>query len=126
MLLKKIFRIFPLIVFFTLSFNQTLLPQETDLLKGTFNFGFEAGIQFTSVDDPYMSMSDGGTGFNAGPYIEYYLKEKIKIRGGLYFDNRAFTLQDVGLIVGDSGYIGRSSYYDILEKFKVNYLTISL
>ena len=126
MLFVKKYRLLPIVVLLALIFSQELISQEEVLLKGTFNAGFEAGVQFTSVDDPYMSMSDGGTGYSAGAFIEYFLQEKIKIRGGLYLDNRAFKLQDVGIIVGDSGYVGKSSYYDVLEKFKVNYLTIPL
>jgi hypothetical protein len=115
-----------LISIVSLCCQQPLLAQEVISNKGTINVGFEGGVQFTGVDDPYMPVSDAGVGYSAGPYIEYFLNDNIKLRGGLNVDRRAFDLKDMGSIVGDSGYVGKSSYYDILEKFKVNYLTIPL
>jgi len=108
------------------NFQQPLIAQDVISNKGTINVGFEGGVQFTAVDDPYMPVSDAGVGYSLGPYIEYFLSDMVKIRAGINFDNRAFELKDMGNIVGDSGYVGQSSYYDILEKYKVNYLTIPL
>ena len=128
MLLKltRIYRLIPLITLFFLISNIPTISQETYLLKGTMNVGFESGIQFTGIDDPYMPISDGGVGYSAGPFFEYYLNNIIKFRAGINYDNRAFSLQDINYIVGDSGYIGITSYYDVLEKYKVNYLTIPI
>ena len=106
--------------------SQLLTSQESQYNKGRVNIGFEAGIQFTGIDDPYMIISEGGIGYNLGPNIEYYLSEVIKVRVGLQFDNRAFKLHDLGQVVGDSGYVGYSSYFKVEEKYKVNYLTIPL
>tara|TARA_Y100000031_G_scaffold155264_1_gene205367 strand:+ start:1179 stop:1898 length:720 start_codon:yes stop_codon:yes gene_type:complete len=108
-----------------LIFSLELISQEEVLLKGTFNVGFEAGVQFTGVDDSGMPISKGGVGYSSGPFLDYYLSEIIKFRAGLYFDHRAFSLSDMGLI-SDTGYIGKSSFYDITEKYNVNYLTIPL
>ncbi len=125
MLAKKIIRTLPIILLFSLISIQPIISQETDLLKGTFNVGFEAGVQFTGVDDSGMPISKGGIGYSAGPFLDYYLSDIIKFRAGLYYDHRAFSLSDMGLI-SDTGYIGTSSYYDITEKYNVNYLTIPL
>jgi len=125
-MLLKIYRNIFLVAFVILITNQPIVAQGTALLKGTMNVGFEAGIQFTGVDDPYVVIADAGIGYVAGPFFEYYLSNIIKFRVGLNFDNRAFSLQDMNYIVGDSGYVGKSSYYDVYEKFKVNYLTIPL
>lgn len=111
-----------------LLFMVQLTGQSQDLNsnKGKTNIGFDAGIQFTGVEDPYSRISEGGIGYNFGPSLEYYLSDFIKIKGAIQFDNRAFTLQDMGPVVGDSGYVGLYSYFDILEEFQVNYLTIPL
>jgi len=122
----KINKIVPLIIFVILVFIKPVISQEIVSLKGTMNVGIEAGIQFTGVDDPYVVTSSNGIGYSAGPFFEYYLSNIIKFRVGLNFDKRAFSLQDMNYIVGDSGYIGKSSYYDVYEEFKVNYLTIPL
>jgi len=128
MLLKIIvrYRVIPLIALVILIFNESVLSQEEVSLKGTMNVGFEAGVQFTGVDDSYVQISKGGVGFTAGPYFDYYLSNIIKFRVGINFDNRAFSLQDMDYIMDDSSYVGKSSYYDVYESFKVNYLTIPL
>ncbi len=123
---NKLFYVFILLLFLNLIFIQHLVSQDTNLKKGTVNIGFESGIQFTGIDDPYMLISKTGIGYNFGPNIEYYLNEVIKVRVGLQFDNRAFKLQDLGQVIGDSGYVGYSSYFEVEEKYKVNYLTIPL
>lgn len=112
-----------IILFFS---SEPCNAQEVVLEKGKMNIGFEAGIQFTGIDDPYMPISNGGVGYSAGPFFEYYLSNIIKFRAGINYDNRAFSLQDINYIVGDSGYIGTTSYYDVFEQYKVNYLTIPL
>ncbi|NQU33226.1 MAG: outer membrane beta-barrel protein [Bacteroidetes bacterium] len=105
---------------------QSILSQETSQNKGKQNFGFETGIQFIGIDDPYMQISKSGIGYNLGPFIEQYISEFIKIRGGVQLDNRGFTLKHTEPVMGDSGYIGYSSYIDIKKQYKVNYLTIPL
>ncbi|MFK5854671.1 MAG: outer membrane beta-barrel protein [Bacteroidota bacterium] len=114
-----------IVAFLVLIINQPTISQETTLLKGTINVGFESGIQFTGISDPYTPISENGIGYAAGAFIDYFLTEEIKIRGGLYYDNRAFSLTDYGMI-SDTGYRGLSSYYDITQKYKVNYLTIPI
>jgi hypothetical protein len=104
---------------------QPVMSQYSITKKGTMNIGFETGIQFTGISDPYMPISDNGIGFTAGPYFEYYLSDIIKFRGGLYYDKRAFSLGDAGYI-DDSNYYAKSSYYDVTQQYNVNYLTIPL
>jgi len=104
---------------------QPVISQESTTKKGTMNIGFEAGIQFTGISDPYMPISDNGIGYAAGPFFEYYLNDIIKFRGGLYYDNRGFSLSDGGYI-DDSNYFAKSSYYDVTQQYHVNYLTIPL
>ena len=103
-----------------------LYSQEETGNKGQINVGIETGIQFTGVDDPYMLISDGGIGYNAGPFIEYYLSNLIKIRAGLQFDNRAFTLKNYGYFIGDSIDHQYSSTFEEQVSYKANYLTIPL
>lgn len=89
------------------------------------NVGFEAGVQFTGIDDSGMPVSKGGVGYSTGPFFDYYLSDIIKFRAGLHYDHRAFSLSDMNYI-SDTGYVGKSSYYDVEEKYNVNYLTIPL
>ncbi len=72
-----------------------------------------------------MLITEGGIGYSAGPFFEHYLSDIIKFRGGVNFDNRAFTLKDMGSI-NDSIYVGKSSYFNVVEKYKINYVTIPL
>lgn len=116
----------PLIVFL-FFFASDLNAQENIQEKGSVNFGFEAGLQFTNISDPYMPVSKAGTGYNAGPFIEYCLSNLVKFRAAIQYDNRAFKLENMApRLVGDSGYIGQTSYYDVQQNFKVNYLTIPI
>ncbi len=113
-------------ILLSIVISSPLFSQETTINKGKMNIGFDAGLQFTGINDPYMLESKGGIGYNFGPTIEYYVSDLIKIKAALHYDNRAFTLKTLGQVVGDSGYVGKTSYYDVLEEFKVNYLTIPL
>ncbi len=117
----RIFFLFYIVLIITESVNS----QEIALNKGKINVGFEAGIQFTGISDPYMPISDNGTGYATGAFFEYYLSNIIKFRGGLYYDNRAFSLGDAGYI-DDSNYYAKSSYYTVTQQYKANYLTIPL
>lgn len=119
----KIYRGIFFLTVVLLFFNQLTISQETIVKKGTMNLGFEAGMQFTGINDPFMPISDGGIGYCAGPFFEYYLTDMIKFRGGVNIDNRAFTLKDMGYI-NDSAYDGKTSYFDVTEKYNVNYFTI--
>ena len=92
---------------------QSILSQEISQNKGKQNFGFETGIQFIGIDDPYMQISKSGIGYNLGPFIEQYVSEFIKIRGGIQLDNRGFTLKHTEPLMGDSGYVGQTSFIDI-------------
>ncbi len=95
--------------------------------KGNIRFGMEGGLQLTGVNDPYMQVSKDGTGYNFGPYLEYYLSEFVKIRASFQYDNRNFSLENgLQYIVDDSGYVGKTSYYNVKENFSVNYLTIPI
>ena len=124
-MLLKIYRSIFFVAFVILIFNQPIIAQGTSLLKGTMNVGFEAGIQFTGIDDSGMPISKKGIGYSTGPFFDYYLTDIIKFRAGLYYDHRAFSLSDMNYI-SDTAYEGKSSYYDVLEKYNVNYLTIPL
>ncbi len=124
--LKKTYWITSLFMLALVFQVQPIVSQEIVTNKGKMNIGFEAGIQFTGVDDPYMRISNGGIGYAAGPFFDYYLSDIVKFRAGLNFDNRAFSLQDMDYIVDDSGYVGKTSYYDVFEEYSVNYLTIPL
>lgn len=119
------YRITLLILFLLFFFNQSAKSQETIVKKGRMSMGVEAGIQFTGVDDSYAPISDGGIGYSAGPFFDYFISNSTKFRVGLNFDNRAFSLQDINIIVDDSGNYG-NSYYDVFEEYNVNYLTIPL
>ena len=68
MLFLKKYRLLPIVILFTLIFSLELISQEEVLLKGTFNVGFEAGVQFTGVDDSGMPISKGGVGYSSGPF----------------------------------------------------------
>lgn len=88
------------------------------------NIGFETGVQFTGVTDPYMQISKSGIGYNGGVFIEYPLSELIKVKLAMHYDNRAFGLESTGRIIDDSLYHAQSSYLFVKEDYKVNYLTI--
>ncbi len=104
----------------------SLKSQEYIDKKGSVNIGFETGIQFTDIDDPYVVTSDGGVGYTAGPFIEYHITEYVKIRGGIEIDNRAFSLEDTGHIIDDSLNIFFNSYYRNNAKYRANYLTLPI
>ncbi len=127
-MLKGYYKTKPITLFVLLLFilSSPIFSQETYINKGKFNIGFEGGIQFTGVNDTYMHVSEGGIGYNFGPLIEYYLNDFVKIKAGLQYDSREFTLKDLLPIVDSSGYMGASSYYSSVENYKVNYLTIPL
>ncbi len=110
---------------FALITTEGVNSQEISPNKGKMNIGFETGIQFTGISDTYMPISDNGIGYATGAFFEYFFTDVIKLRAGAYFDKRAFSLSDMGL-VSDTGYIGRSSYYEVTEEYNVNYLTIPL
>lgn len=96
--------------------------------KGQVNIGFEGGLQFTGIDDVYMPVSNDGTGYILGPNIEYYLSDIVKIKAGLMFDNRAFSLEGAynQLYINDSTFTSANSYQQIYQDFRVNYLTIPI
>lgn len=114
-----------LISFVFICCSQPTISQDSNIQKGTINLGFEAGIQFTGIDDSGMPISNSGVGYSLGPFFDYYLSDIIKFRAGLYYDHRAFSLSDMNYI-SDTGYVGKSSFYDVTEKYNVNYLTIPL
>ncbi len=109
-----------------LIISQLLHSQSLDINKGKVNIGLESGIQFTGVDDPYSQISDGGVGYNIGPFFEYYISNQFKIRAGLQFDNRAFKLKSFGIFYGDSIDHQYNSIFNEAVKYKSNYLTIPL
>ncbi len=122
---KRKYTIILLIFAVTLFRQQTFSQEANTSNKGNINVGVESGIQITGISDPYMPASENGIGYVVGPFFEYYLTNIIKFRAGFNFDNRKFTLGDIGLI-SDTSHIGISSYYNIKEKYNVNYLTIPL
>lgn len=124
--LLKTYKTYLLCSFVLLFVASPVFSQITTERKGKMNIGFDAGIQFTNVYDSYTPISDGGIGYIAGPFFEYNLSNSTKCRIGLALDNRSFSLQDIRLIEDDSGYVGNSSYRDVYEKYKINYLTIPL
>ncbi len=104
------------------------LSSQTTSRKGIMNFVFEGGVQFTGIDDVYLPVSNGGTGYIFGPGIEYYVNDKLKIRGALMFDNRKFSLEGTytNLYINDSTFTSSNSYGQIVQNYSVNYLTIPL
>lgn len=122
----KIYRIIFTIALAIIFFVQSSISQEVNVKKGSMNVGFEAGIQFTGISDPYSQYSDNGIGYATGVFFDYYISNLIKLRGGLYYDSRAFSVGDFGYIE-DTNLIYRStSYYNVLREYKVNYLTIPI
>jgi hypothetical protein len=105
---------------------QSVISQKSISKKGTMNIGFETGIQFTGISDPNSQYSDNGIGYATGVFFDYYITNLIKLRGGLYYDSRAFSLGEFDYIY-DTNLIYRStSYYNVLRDYKVNYLTIPI
>jgi outer membrane protein with beta-barrel domain len=114
------------LVFLIFTSNISLKSQDYNLRKGLITTGFEAGFQFTGIDDPDVAISEGGIGYSIGPYIEYQITNDVKLRGGIELDHRAFSIEDLGHLVDDSLIRYTNSYYNNNEDYKVNYLTIPL
>jgi hypothetical protein len=112
--------------FFSILLTLAVLSQESGN-KGSYNLGFEGGIQLTDVNDAFLLDSKSGTGFNFGPYFEYYINQSLKLKVAAHFEDRKFELGNGSqYIVDDSGYVGYYSYYHVNENYIANYLTIPL
>ncbi len=123
----RIYRIIFTIVLAVFFFTQSSFSQEANIKKGSMNVGFEAGMQFTGISDPQSRYSDNGIGYATGFFIDYYVSNLIKVKGGLYYDSRAFSLGEFDYIYYDTNIVYRpTSYYDMLRDYKVNYLTIPI
>lgn len=125
---KYTLNIFILYFLWIFLFYNTIdsIAQESTTNKGKLNFGFETGLQITGVSDPYMIVNKTGMGYSLGPFLDYYLGESIKVRVGINYDNRAFSLESSLLRLRVDTIQFMNSYYDLTEDYKVNYLTIPL
>jgi len=122
----KVYRFVITLAFAFILFVQLSLSQNVSEKKESINIGFEAGIQFTGISDPYMPISENGIGFASGFFADYFLNDIIKIRGGLYFDNRKFSLGDFNYIYDTNLVHPTTSFYSVTRNYSVNYLTIPL
>ncbi len=112
---------------FLLLFTAPVYAQGDMGKESRYRIGIEGGLLLSEVDDPIMLVSKSGNGYNFGPYFDYYIGEFLKLRLAGHFESRKFGLENgTQLIVDDSGYVGKSSYYDNKEKYTVNFLTIPL
>ena len=94
--------------------------------KGLFNLGVEGGVQFTDIRDfSSIYQAGSGIGYNVGGFAEYYIMGDLKVRGGLYLDNRVFKLNGSFPFVDSTGRI-LQSFYLYQADYKINYLTIPL
>ncbi len=112
-----------LIVGFLIILPVTSQEQEISK-KGLFNIGVEGGVQFTNIRDfsPVYNVGSG-IGYNIGGFAEYYLLADLKIRGGLYLDNRVFKMDGSFPFIDSTGKV-LQSYYLYQADYKLNYLTI--
>lgn len=95
--------------------------------------GFEGGVQFTKIYDnqAYTNLPKSKVGFSAGFFADYKFTDLVKVRIGLYYDNRGFIQQDVISPIGeiqedDSIYVSYASYFATDLNYTLNYLTIPL
>ena len=112
------------ILLFTVSsvFSQTVEEDKRIYI------GFEGGVQFTKISDSYAfsNLPKSKSGFSTGFFADYKFTDLVKVRVGLYYDNRGFIQQDVFTPIRDSAFISYNSYFATDLNYTLNYLTIPL
>jgi len=96
--------------------------------KGDLNIGVEGGVQFTNITDSYtVNTPIGGVGFSLGPYVEYHVSPVFKLRLGLNYDNRKYSINEPRYAIPDTnGNYLKNSYFQFNRDYSVNYLSIPL
>ena len=117
-------------IFFLLIFSLAvtqLTAQST--LKNRLSIGLEVGPQFSSLRNATgLRNLKGRISANAGAYVQYDVSERLKVSLGAYFDPRGFrsSYKSELLMLSDTGYVGRNSYFAYDIAYKINYLTFPL
>ena len=84
--------------------------------KGNFEFGFQAGLNTSTVISGSMTNTDSRVGFNAGAFGDYFFSDRWSIKAKLIYDQKGW----------DNGYINIGDVVNNPTDFRYDYLTVPL